>query len=202
MKLPAFAVATLATLLIALPAAAQKTQKPPKATPPQSSQAQVAGIVNTVVDGLWEASDHYWHEGDYYRIVNLLRLCVEADPSFNDAYSNAAYLLWSLGDTPGADAFFDYGITRTKDPGELNFDYGFHLFNTKRYEAAEPYLAKAVTYANAQPNWYAILGHCYRVQKKYDKSIQTWETVVEKFPKFSSGPVNLARVRRLKAESN
>src|SRR5262245_24968423 len=94
---------TLAALIAALAvmtgsALAQGTK--PTEAPLVSSKVQVNAIVSKVVDGLWEESDHFWHEGDYNRIIDLCRLMVEADPSFNEAYANAAYLLWSLGDIP------------------------------------------------------------------------------------------------------
>jgi Tfp pilus assembly protein PilF len=176
-----------------------KTSKPTVSKPQVSSKVQVQGIVDRVVDGLWETTDYYWHDGDYNRIVSLVRVSVEADPSFNDAYSSAAWLLWSMGDTVAADSLLEYGVTRTQDKGDLYYELGWHLYNTKRYAAAQPYLEKAITYPNSEARWYSTLGHTYRQLKKYDEAVKTWETVVKKFPDFPPGKTNLERVKALQA---
>jgi tetratricopeptide (TPR) repeat protein len=191
---------TLAALIVALAVVTGSAlaQTKPAPAPLTSSKAQVNAVVDKVVDGLWEETDHFWHDGDYQRIVDLCRVIVEADPSFNEAYSNAAWLLWSLGDIPGADAFLEFGINRTPSKGELYYEFGRHLYTTKRYPSAKPYLEKAVAYPNAQPTWYSTLGHTYRQLKDYDNAVKTWAAVVEKFPTFVSGPPNLKRVQALK----
>ncbi|GAB4453365.1 MAG: hypothetical protein OHK0029_06040 [Armatimonadaceae bacterium] len=202
MRYSKFLAVVFCALAVAAPGFAQSKKPAAKtpATPPVSSKIQVQGIVDRTVDGLWEATDTFWHDGDYNRIVDLCRVCVEADPTFNDAYSGAAWLLWSMGDTQAADLLLQHGINRTGKNGELNFEMGWHLYNTRRYAQAEPYLKKAVSAPNAEPRWYAILGHTYRQQKKYDDAIRTWEAVIKKFPNFPPGPSNLERVKILKAE--
>lgn len=190
-------LAALIAVLAALTGSALAQTTPTKA-PVTSSKAQVNAIVSKIADGLWEEADHFWHEGDYHRIVDLTRVIVEADPNFNDAYEGSAWLLWSMGDIPGADAFLEYGISRTSDKGELCYEFGRHLYTTKRYSSAKPYLQKAIAYPNAQPTWYSVLGHTYRQLKDYDNSIKTWQAVIKKFPNFVSGPPNLKRVQALK----
>lgn len=190
---------SLAALVAALTVIAGPSLAQTETAPLESSKTQVNTIVSKVVDGLWEEADHFWHEGDYQRIIDLARVIVEADPTFNEAYATSAWLLWSLGDIPGSDAFLEYGIQRTNDKGDLNYEFGRHLYTTKRYKAAEPYLKRSVSYANAQPTWYSTLGHTYRQLKDYDNAVKIWTIVVEKFPRFVSGPPNLARVKALKA---
>lgn len=200
----AIAAAAL-TALIAAPVSAQTAAKKPPAkpaaafTPPSQEQSakQIVGIANLVTDKLWVQTDVYWHEGDYNRIVDLCRIVAEADPSFNDTYSNAAWLLWSMGDTGGADLFLQHGIARSSKKGEVLFDFGWHLYNTKRYAQAEPYLSRSITYADTPYPAYAALGHTYRQLGKLDKSIQTWEKAVKKFPDMGAAKTNLDRVKQM-----
>lgn len=136
-------------------------------------------------------SDQFFHDGDYNRTIGTLRVVVEGDPNYNDGYENAAYLLWSQGYSPAADAILQYGLSRTKEKGDLSYEFGWHLYRTKRYPQAETYLAKAITYPRTEPRWYATLGHCYEKNGKLPQAIATWRTLVKKFPTFPSGPPNL-----------
>jgi tetratricopeptide (TPR) repeat protein len=177
----------------------KSTTEPRTAT---ESKLQVEGIISAVVDDLWKETDQYWHHGDYYRIIALCRLSVEADPSFNEAYTGGAYLIWSLGDAVGADDFLSYGIDHTTQKTALYQDLGRHFNATKRYEAAEKYLRIATSRPDAGPLAYSQLAYSYKNQKKYPQLVATWEAVVKKFPGFPSGPPNLASAKALAASSS
>jgi tetratricopeptide (TPR) repeat protein len=195
--LPVFA----ASLILATAAQAQTAKKPKKPAAPAAksqtlSQAitQVDGITNEVVDKLWEGTDEYWHHGDYYRIVSILRVCVEADPVFTDAYGNGAWLLWSLGDTLGADRFLKYGIARKPQLWDLEYEFGRHLYTTKRYSDALPYLKRATANPKADALAWKTLAHTYDRMGRFKESADAWRTVVKRFPKDVAGPSNLKRV--------
>lgn len=188
-----------AALLALVTAAEAQTPKKPASTSAKAqtlSQAitQVDGITNEVVDKLWAGTDEYWHHGDYYRIVSILRVCVEADPLFTDAYGNGAWLLWSLGDTKGADNFLRYGIARKPELWDLEYEFGWHLYNTKRYADALPYLKRATANPKADALAWKTLGHTYDRLGRYKESVAAWRTVVRKFPNDVAGASNLKRV--------
>lgn len=195
---------TIAVALGALLFSASTSQAlpPRKGTPVKGKSAsiQVNGIVSDVVDGLWAEADRYFHEGDYTRVVALCRVCVEADPSFDDAYSSAGYLLWSMGEMASANALLDYGTKHSTQPGLLNSEMGQQLFRLKRYADATVYLKKAVALGSVPPTAYTTLGHCYTKLNKFEDAVTIWKKVVEKFPDFPSGPKNLKDAEeRLKA---
>lgn len=178
--------------------AAKKPSNPPKG----SSQLQVTGMINAVVDGLWDTGDRYFHDGDYVRVISLCRICVEADQSFDEAYSSAGYLLWSMGENGSAEALLEYGTRRSKNPGALNSEMGMQLFRTNNHAAALPYLKKATQLGGVEVSTFATLGHCYTKLKKYDEAVQVWKQIVAKFPSFPAGPKNLRDAEeRLKKNS-
>jgi tetratricopeptide (TPR) repeat protein len=186
---------SLCAAVVALFSSAANAQTAAKMPPSQAASAvQIAGIIEKTTDKLWDQTDAYWHEGDYNRIVDLCRIVAEADPDFTESYANAAWLLWSMGDMLAADMFLEYGISRSKNKGELLFDFGHHLYNTKRYAQAEPYLARAITYPRASYSAYSSLGHTYRQLGKFDKSIAVWKQAVKKFPNMGAAKTNLDRV--------
>lgn len=182
--------------------ALQKTL-PERATAPAKGATpsiQVNGILNELVDGLWEEGDRYFHDGDYIRTIALARICVELDHSFDEAYSSGAYLLWSLGDVPAANAFLDYGVKHSTRPGSLHNEMGQHLFRLKRYPEATTYLKKAVALGGVTVTAYSTLAHCYTRQNKFAEAVEAWKVVVAKFPDFPAGPKNLKDAQeRLKA---
>lgn len=191
------ALLAIATITTTAKAQVPKTPSASAAKSETLSQAvsQVDGITSEVVDNLWAGTDNYWHHGDYYRIVSILRVCVEADPVFTDAYGNGAYLLWSLGDTQGADLFLKYGTTREPQLWDLQFEFGRHLqLNAKQHAAALPYLQRATANPKADVLAWSTLAHCYEDLGRYPEAVSAWRTVVKKFPGFASGPGNLKRV--------
>jgi len=167
--------------------------------PDPRTVAQVDGITDRVVDRLWGAVDGYWHQGDYRRIVALARICVEADPGFNEAWSVGAWLLWSLGDTPAADAFLREGVRRNPNVWDLHYELGWHLFNTKRYAEALPSLQSATRFTDAPAQPWKILAHCYEKLGRLDESAAAWRTVVARFPRDPAAPNNLQRVEQARA---
>lgn len=198
------AAALVALAAGASPAAAQKAAAATAAAAPTYKQAvtQVDGITSRVIDKLWVQTDAYWHDGDYNRIVGLIRVVVEAEPTFSEAYANGAYLLWSMGDTASADWFLQRGIRNTPKDWSLPFEFGRHLFTTKRYASALPYLKKATTYKTATALPYSMLAHTYDRLGRLEESVTTWRQVVKKFPTFVSGPTNLARVQAKLRQKN
>lgn len=165
----------------------------------RESLTQVDGITNRVVDALWVRSDHFWHDGDYNRIIAINRVIVEADPHFVDAYQNGSYILWSLGDVPGADAFLRLGVARNPKRYEIYSEMGQHLFRTKRFRDAVPYLQKATAYKSAPPSAWGMLAHCYERVGRLDDAIAAWQQIVKRFPTFPPGPPNLRRTEALKS---
>lgn len=189
-----FFTVTVAFLLAVSACAAAPPAPASPGMVPAETVAQVNGMTERVIDKLWAQTDHYWHEGDYNRIVGLLRVCVEADPAFLEAYSSGAWLLWSMGDTAAADRFLTLGVSRNPGRWDLHFDFGWHLYNTKRYQAALPHLQKATTFPKASSIAWKTLGHCYDRLGRIDEAVQAWRTVVRRFPGDTAGPTNLRRV--------
>ena len=160
------------------------------------TKSQVDGITGKTLDNLWTVTDHYWHEGDYYRIVDLCRLILEGDPSDEEVCSSAAYLLWSMQDTASADWLLTYGIQRAAtNRGMFYWNMGWHVFNTKRYKDALPYLQKAVAAGKVPFSAYAVLGHCYDRLDRLPESVKAWEDAARRFPEMGSAKTNLARVK-------
>lgn len=192
MKTASAALCALALVGICVSGPAQAA--PRQATAP-AGKAQADAVADRVlsdlVDRLWKTADVYWHDGDYNRIVGLGRVIVEIDPDFDEAFDSCAWLLWSMGETPAADWFLEYGVKRSPRKGIFYANLGQHLNRTKRYPEAMGYLEKAVQLGGVPPSAYATLGHLYTRAGRLEEAVATWRAVVKLFPQFPAGPKNL-----------
>jgi len=202
----AVAAAVLAAPILRAHAQATPATKPAKPFVPHKETmaeaiTQADGITEGVIDHIWVATDESFHHGDYYRIIAELRVCVEADPMFTEAYGDASWLLWSLGDTEGADKLLTYGLTRRPKLWDLQYEFGFHLYNTKRYAPALSHLKAATQIPGADVQSWKMLAHCYDRLGRYADAVATWKTIQKKFPHEITTPHNLASMEaKLKAQ--
>ena len=190
---------SLLSVLVARPSVAQTTApRPinkgavPKQDKPAISKDQVAdAVLNDIANRLWEQGDKYWHDGDYQRVVGLGRIIMEIDPNDEEVIDSMAWLLWSMGDTTGADELLKYAISKAPKQGMLYANFGGHLYRTKRYDEAEKYLEQGVKVGGVTSAAYSFLGHTYTKLGKYKEAVETWRECVERFPKYPAGPPNL-----------
>lgn len=169
---------------------------PSFAAPPQGAVMQVDGITNRVIDNVWANTDRYWHDGDYNRCVALLRVCVEADPSFDEAVSTGAWLLWSMGDKPAANALLQRSTAIAPNKWLAHYTFGEQLFTRREYKDVIPHMQKATQFPGAPSQAWKMLAHSYDKTGQYQKSLAAWQQVVKKYPQDVAGPVNLKRVEK------
>jgi len=198
-SLAGIVVVSLLSVLDARPSVAQTTApRPinkgaaPKQDKPAVSKDQVAdAVLNDIANRLWEQGDKYWHDGDYQRVVGLGRIIMEIDPNDEEVIDSMAWLLWSMGDTKGADELLKYAISKAPKQGMLYSNFGGHLYRTKRYEEAEKYLVQGVKVGGVTSAAYSFLGHTYTKLGKFKEAVDTWRECVVRFPKYPAGPPNL-----------
>ncbi len=146
-------------------------------------QVQANGIISGVVDTLWNQTDHYWHEGDYPRIIALDRIITEADPQFLEAYSNGGWLMDSLGRRQDAEAYYTLGVRRNLHSEYASRNLGFFYFNTKHdYPAAAQAFRHAVQQRDADLNVWKMLAHSYEKDGQWDAAVETWQQARARFP--------------------
>ena len=167
---------------------------PPLSHARTAGERQADGIEYRVTDRIWANTDRYWHHGDYNRVVTLLRLCTESDPDFDEACSCGAWLLWSMGDKPAANAFLNNVLVRAKNKWNAQYSFGENLMVRREYADALPYLQAAVQSSVAPVTAWKMLAHAYEHTGSLEKSRVTWRHVVERFPRDGAGPLNLRRI--------
>lgn len=181
------AVGTVAALFLCASAFAQ--------TPSAKPSVQLDGLEYRIIDRVWANTDHYFHEGDYNRIVALCRICVESDPEFDEAYSCAAWILWSMGDKPAANTLMAYGTKRAKTKWKAEYTFAEQLMVRREYKDALPHLQSATKSPAAPAIVWKQLGHAYEKTGDLKKSLVTWQYIVKQFPDEPSAANNLKRVQ-------
>lgn len=194
------AAAFVAAFCFALPAFAQgkKVTLPPT---PNKPTEQLNGLEYRVVDRVWSNVDGYFHAGDYNRVVALCRVCVASDPDFDEAYSSAAWILWSMGDKPAANTLLKDGVARAKRKWLAEYTFAENLMIRREFKDALPHLISATKYKGAPVIVWKQLAHAYDRTGNLEKSLATWDYIVQNFADEPSAPNNRKRVAEKLAAS-
>lgn len=177
-----FAPLFLGLLLLLGPAGSSQAARR-QTTVPKNQQIQVQGIVDGVVSKLWTQTDHWWHEGDYPRIVALDRIITEADPQFLEAYSNGGWLMDSLGRKGDAEAYYTLGTKNNPQAAYAYWNLGFFYFNSAHdYAAAARAFETDTQQADAELNDWKMLGHAQEKAGQWDAAVATWHKIKARWP--------------------
>ncbi len=160
--------------------AGQEKPLPTKSNPtvfytPEGQQQIADAILTDAVDQLWAQADAHFHKGEYNHTINLSRVVVQGDPRNVEAFSDAAYLLWSTGQNDAATAFLKQGLTANSDSYYMYDELGAHFYyRLKDYPNAVTYYEKAIKYDCPFFTW-SGLAHSYEKTNQWEKAVKTWE---------------------------
>jgi tetratricopeptide (TPR) repeat protein len=172
-------IVLLLTLFVWTPLA----QAAPKDASSRSSQVQVNGIVDTVMDKLWAQDDEYWHSGDYPRIIALDRIMAQAEPHFIECYNAGAWLMWSDGLDDDAQAFYQQCVVNNPSDSSAYYDYGMFLLNhRKEYPAAIRVFRQDIAHTGGDLLDWRMLAHSYEKNGDWDRAVQTWRQIKTRWP--------------------
>jgi pentatricopeptide repeat protein len=184
---------TFSTLIINPPAKPKAGTKPKPATP-VTQDALADAILADALRKVWTQTDKHWHQGEYSHIVNLMRLNAQGDPRNLDAYTDGAYLLWSMDRKPEAEALLQQGLRANPGNYYMYDEMGrYYYIMRKDYQAAIPYYEKAVKFKVPASTWNA-LANCYERAKQWDKAVKAWE-VAATYPNNDVAKRRLERAR-------
>jgi len=153
-------------------------------------------VFRNVADGLWKASEDAWHLGRHDICIELHRVTVEVDPTFAEAYSNAAWLMWSAGRDAEAIAMYQRNIEFNGKDYDPHFDLGMYYYGKKVYLDAEANFAEATRHSAPSQVW-KMLAHTREKLGRYEDALETWESVRRMDP---HDPVIDQNVRRIQEE--
>ncbi len=145
------------------------------ANPGRVTDAQAANAIlaNTLND-LFSGCDKHFDHGEYNHVINMSRVVVQGDPHNVEAYSNAAWLLWSTDRTASGLSFLKQGLAANKNNFYMYDELGqFYWLHLHKPALALPYYAQAVKYPCPMLTWHG-LAHCYELTGHLRKSEAAW----------------------------
>ena len=149
-----------------------------------------------LTDYLWRRSDVAFHAGDYPRAIELHRAIVTVDPADTESYGVGAWLMWSMDDKTGADAFIAQGLKRNPDDAEMwnvaAQQYGLE----KEFVLERDAYAKAVGLAGKEAGQMLRRRYAHASERAGDLSgsARIWRALTADFPNEAVNKNNLARV--------
>ena len=153
-------------------------------------------IIANTLGLLYDQADEHFHHGEYNHIIALLRIVVQGDPKNLEAYSNAAFLLWSTNRFDEGTALLAQGLKVNSDSYWMYDELGLHFaLRKKDYRTALGYYKKAVTYP-CPYSTYHRLAVCYERLGQKENALKTWQ----KSATYKDDVLAPARVLRLKRE--
>lgn len=152
-------------------------------------------------DLFFAESDWWWHSGDYEHATRCLMSAAMITPSNIDAFSSAAWLQWSLGKNDSAIAIFKEGIRVNPKNADIHFEYGYHLYNIKKFVDAEPLLKKSVELGVGLTGE-RVYAHCLENTGKLKESMLVWEKLLKENPDDVTIKNNYNEVKDKIDESN
>ncbi|HOJ22846.1 MAG TPA: tetratricopeptide repeat protein [Armatimonadota bacterium] len=163
---------------------------------PADPEATATAVLDQVVDGLWERSDHFFHHGDYETTTRINRLVVRMDPHFVEGLNTLAWLLrQGLNRPQEALALHHRAIRDNPERWEAFFDLGMFHFDRKDYPLAAHYFRRSVE-LEAPAAKQHMLAHTYEKMGRTADALRAWRAIVEKFPDDQPARRNLERLEK------
>jgi len=151
--------------------------------PIQAAEAarRVASTRDFVTDLLWLNTDPYWHKGEWDECLRLARQVIELDPHFVEAYTGAAWMLWSMDRDEEAIALYRAGIAANPDDYRIPHEFGLYYVYREHWDKAAEQFRKSVALGAPMHRQHMLPNALYRAGRKQE-ALAEWRAILERFP--------------------
>ena len=192
-RVTAVAALTLCSILLLAGLATAADLAPVSAA---EAEKRAAESRDALTEMLWVGMDPLWHEGKGDECVRLSREIIGIDPHFVEAYTGAAWLLWSAKRDEEATALYQQGLAANPDSPDLYFDFGFFLRDRKKYDQAIAMFRKANETGIIQAKRHMLPNTLEEAGHKRE-ALAEWRALLKRFP---GDPVAKMKAARLAQE--
>lgn len=163
--------------------------------PAAQAEARVAEVRDAITEVLWIGIDGYWHEGQIEDCLRLNREIVSLDPHFIEAYTNAAWLLWSYDRDAEAVKTYQEGLANNPDDAQLYVDFGFYYRSREQLAKAIPLFREAVAKGARQEDQH-LLPDTLEENGQKREALAEWRKLLRRFPTDGVAHMKIARLEK------
>ena len=173
------------------PRPSRRQSTPAETLPPPASRYD---LWLEVCDTFILESDHWWHKGDYEQSIRCQQTAVFFDPANVEAFTNVAWLQWSLGRHGEATSTYRQALAANPQSWQAADALGQYYLGHHQTEAGVQYLQAAARLGSpAVPR--RMLGHALEKLGRYEEARAVWSGILELDP---NDPIALRQLARLK----
>jgi tetratricopeptide (TPR) repeat protein len=174
------------------------TQPAGELRPLTAAQAEerVAEARDLLTDTLWLGTEQYWHNGRWDDCIRICRQIIEVDPHFVEAYTSAAWLLWSREDDAEAIELYHACIQENPDSSEVYQDFGVYYFARHKYDEAAGMFRKAAERGASHMEQHMLPNALERAGRP-EEALKEWQSLLKRFP---DDPVAKRKIARLEEQ--
>jgi len=149
------------------------------------------------IDLFWKCSDKAFHEGDYPLAISYHKAIVILDPHDVESYSDAAWLMWSLGNGDEAQQHINRGIKANPQNWEMWDAAGQQDDLQKYFSKAQFAYSQAVKFIPAKEDSQMLRrrwAHAAENAGDRKTAIRIWQKLVKDYPNDVVNKNNLDRM--------
>ncbi|MFB3879972.1 MAG: tetratricopeptide repeat protein [Armatimonadota bacterium] len=161
------------------------------------AERRVADSRDFLTDMLWTKTEDYWHVGRWDEAIRLCRQIVQVDPHFVEAYTGAAYLLYSTDKDREAVELFRAGIAANPRNYDLPHEFGMYYMYRHKWDLAVEQFRKA-TELGAPRTMQHMLPNALERGGRLEEALAQWQRILKEYP---DDAIAKRKIEQLKARA-
>ena len=187
----------LSLLLLGVLACVLQVASPAQAKSSKQNQATAQKDKQAKIDLFWQCSDKAFHEGNYPLAISYHKAIVALDPHDVESYSDAAWLMWSLGNGDEAQQHINRGLKANPKNWEMWDAAGQQDDLQKYFSEAQFAYGQAVKFIPAKEDSQMLRrrwAHAAENVGDTNTAICIWQKLVKDYPNDAVNKNNLNRI--------
>ena len=178
-------------------AANQAAGEQPKPISAREAEQVVTESRDFLTDMLWMKTEDYWHGGRWDHTIRLCRQIVQVDSHFVEAYTSAAFLLYSTDKDEEAIDLFRAGMAANPRNYDLPHEFGMYYCFRHKWDLAVEQFEKSVALGAPRVMQHMLPVALERADR-LDEALQRWQEILKRWP---DDPIAKGHIDRLKMET-
>lgn len=146
-----------------------------------AAEQRAADARDFISEALWLKTEEHWHNGEWEEAIRICRQIVQVDPHFVDAYTGAAWMLWSMDRDEEAIVLYREGVAANPRRYEIYHDFGMYYWHREKWDEAIEQFRKSGENDAPQYLQHMLPNSLERAGRKRE-ALQEWRALLARFP--------------------